>query len=109
MLSYVSNTRVSLMSLTMPISRLRSDQLFNSRIRFGSLRLFPLSTSHAHPPLPVVVPSCAQPCFFSLGTEPFPSTREKTFSDLGFSTKRTRIIFRIFTSRFSNKSHLPAF
>ena len=43
--SYVSNTSVSLMSLTMPISRSRSDRLFNSRIRFRSLRLFPLSTS----------------------------------------------------------------
>jgi len=46
MLSYVSNTSVSLMSLTMPISRSRSERLFNSRIRFRSLRLFTLSTSH---------------------------------------------------------------
>ena len=35
------------------------------------------------------------------------NTREKTCSDLGFSTKPTRFIFRIFTSRFSTKSHLP--
>ena len=46
MFSYVSITSVSLMSLTIPISRLRSDRLFNGRIRFRSLRLFPLSTSH---------------------------------------------------------------
>jgi len=114
----VSNTSVSLMSLTMPISRSRSDRLFNSRIRFRSLRLFPLSTSHAHPPLPVVVSSWAQPFLFSLSADLFPSaqcdaiyywgnTREKTCSDLGFSTKPTRFIFRIFTSRFSIKSHLP--
>ena len=46
MLSYVGNSNVSLTSLTMLISRSRSDRLFNSRIRFRSLRLFPLSTSH---------------------------------------------------------------
>ena len=59
MLSHVSNTSVSLMSLTMPISRSRSDRLFKSRIRFESLRIFPLSTSHAHLPPPVVVSSWA--------------------------------------------------
>ena len=40
------SSSVSLMSLRMPISRSRSDRLFNSRIRFRCLRLFPLSTSH---------------------------------------------------------------
>ena len=46
MLSYVNNSSVSLVFLRMPISRPRSDRLFNSRIRFRSLRLFALSTSH---------------------------------------------------------------
>ena len=32
----------------------RSKRLFISRICFGSLRLFPLSNSHAQPPFPVV-------------------------------------------------------
>jgi len=45
MLGHVSNTGVSLMSLTMPISRSRSDRLFNSRIQFGSLKLFPRDVS----------------------------------------------------------------
>jgi len=118
MLSYVINISVSLMSPAILISRSRLDRTFNSRIRFESLRRFPLKSSHAHPRLPVVVSSWAQPFLFSLSADLFPSaqcdgiyywgnTREKTCSNLVFSTKPTRFIWRIFTSRFSIKSHLP--
>jgi len=67
MLSYLSNTSVSVTSLTMPILRSRSDRLFDSPIQSRSLRFFPLSTSHAHPPLFVSTP-------FSLFSQrrPFP-------------------------------------
>jgi len=71
---FVSSMPVSLMSLTMLISR--SDRLFNSQIRQDSLILFSLSTSHARPPLPVVVSSWAQP--FSL----FKVLSVQTFSTL---------------------------
>ena len=44
MLSHVSNTSVSLVFLSMSISRSRLDPPFSGQILFESLRLFPLST-----------------------------------------------------------------
>jgi len=69
---------------------------------------------------PMVVSSRAQPFLFSLSGDLFSSaqcdgiyywgnTREKTYSHLGFSTKPTRFIWRIFTSRFSISSYLPVY